>query len=199
MEISRNIIIDLLPLYLADEASEETRELVESYLAQDRSLQKIVQEARGEQVIEKIPVSLQKETELITLEKMKRYTRQRDLFMAISFLFTGLLLAFRSDGGGVSWFWNGTSAAWPVFVLASGSWILFTNAAYKLSTMEPQEWKMQRNTFFGLGMMCTTLFFLLLIFANLGPLDQGLLYFLFFFATVGWIGFANARWRLKKF
>jgi hypothetical protein len=32
MEITRNVILDLLPLYLADEVSDDTRLLVEKYL-----------------------------------------------------------------------------------------------------------------------------------------------------------------------
>ncbi len=35
--VTRDVIIDLLPLYLADEASEDTRQLVEAHLAIDSS------------------------------------------------------------------------------------------------------------------------------------------------------------------
>ena len=43
MEISRNIILDLLPLYITDEASPETRALVEQYLDNDPELATIAQ------------------------------------------------------------------------------------------------------------------------------------------------------------
>ncbi len=38
MEISRNVILDLLPLYLADEASEDTQFLVKEFLEKDSDL-----------------------------------------------------------------------------------------------------------------------------------------------------------------
>ena len=42
MEINKNIIIDLLPMYLANEASPETRELVDKYLDSDEDLARII-------------------------------------------------------------------------------------------------------------------------------------------------------------
>ena len=38
MEITRDVILDLLPLYLAGEVSEDTRSLVENYLEEDPKL-----------------------------------------------------------------------------------------------------------------------------------------------------------------
>jgi anti-sigma factor RsiW len=38
MEITHDVIVDLLPLYLADEASPDTRTLVESHLERDPEL-----------------------------------------------------------------------------------------------------------------------------------------------------------------
>lgn len=38
MEITRKVILDLLPLYLADEASDDTENLVKHYLANDPDL-----------------------------------------------------------------------------------------------------------------------------------------------------------------
>jgi len=38
MNVSRNVIHDLVPLYLADEASADTRALIEEFLAADPEL-----------------------------------------------------------------------------------------------------------------------------------------------------------------
>ena len=38
MEINKSVILDLLPLYLANELSPETREIVEKYLEIDKEL-----------------------------------------------------------------------------------------------------------------------------------------------------------------
>lgn len=198
MNITRNVIIDLLPLYLAEEASEDTRQLVEAYLATDPSLTKLAEQAWLSQSIEDVPHTLNKEQELKSLEKAKRYTQQRNLFMSMAFLFTGLLLAFRFEGSDVTWFWNGTPAALPVFVLAFFSWIMFAHSVRKLSLENIQEMQVQQNVFLGLAVICSLLLALLLAFTNLGPINSGILYFLLFFAFVGWIGFANAVRQLSK-
>lgn len=41
MKVTREVILDLLPLYLADEASADTQELVKVYLEQDPDLAKL--------------------------------------------------------------------------------------------------------------------------------------------------------------
>ena len=198
MKITRNIIIDLLPLYLSDEVSDETRDAVESFLATDPSLAKLAEQARQYQPLAEAPVTLNKENELKILEKAKRLTKQRNLFMSMSFLFTGLLLTFHSDGNGVSWFWNGASAALPIFVLALASWIMFIYSSRKLSIENIEERNVLKNAFLGLGIMCSIIFVLLFAFASLEPLHSDILYFLAFFAAVGWGGFAYSLRQLSK-
>jgi len=46
MEIERNVILDLLPMYLADEVSPETRELVDKYLETDQDLARFAQKQK---------------------------------------------------------------------------------------------------------------------------------------------------------
>jgi hypothetical protein len=41
MKVTREVILDLLPLYLADEASPDTKALVKGYLEQDPDLAKL--------------------------------------------------------------------------------------------------------------------------------------------------------------
>jgi anti-sigma factor RsiW len=54
VEITRNIIEDLLPLYLAGEASPETRALVEEFLARDPSLATAVGSQKSSSLEEKL-------------------------------------------------------------------------------------------------------------------------------------------------
>jgi hypothetical protein len=44
MEVTRNVILDLLPLYLAGEASSDTRTLVKDYLESDPDLARLAQQ-----------------------------------------------------------------------------------------------------------------------------------------------------------
>ena len=50
MEITRNVILDLLPLYLADEVSADTRALVEKYLETDPELANIAEQSASKTV-----------------------------------------------------------------------------------------------------------------------------------------------------
>lgn len=59
-EITRDIIQDLLPLYLAGEASEDTTALVEEYLKTDPELAKVAQHTTITGLAE-VPVPLSKE------------------------------------------------------------------------------------------------------------------------------------------
>lgn len=44
MEVTREVILDLLPLYFADEASEETKALVEEHLKSDPDLARLAKQ-----------------------------------------------------------------------------------------------------------------------------------------------------------
>jgi hypothetical protein len=71
MEISRNVILDLLPLYLADEVSPDTRALVEMYLETDPELAEVAKQSLSLDFPGKIPVPLTQE------DKMKAYRKTR--------------------------------------------------------------------------------------------------------------------------
>jgi hypothetical protein len=43
MEITRSVILDLLPLYQSGEASADTRAIVEEYLRRDPTLQRLIE------------------------------------------------------------------------------------------------------------------------------------------------------------
>ena len=81
MEITKNIILDLLPLYLADEVSEDTRTLVENYLETDKELADLAKQSAAMELPGDIPVSLTDE------DKMKTYKKTRWLlFLTIVIL-----------------------------------------------------------------------------------------------------------------
>ena len=44
-QVTKDMVRDLLPVYLAGEASADTRAVVEAFLAEDRELREIVEEA----------------------------------------------------------------------------------------------------------------------------------------------------------
>jgi len=91
MKISRNVILDLLPLYIADEASPETRTLVGEYLETDPELAKIAEKLSGAELPNEVPIPITKEHEMEAYQEAKlqqrRYIITLVAVIAIIFLF----------------------------------------------------------------------------------------------------------------
>ena len=81
MEITRNVILDLLPLYAANEVSADTRALIEKYLETDPELANVAKNLAALEKPADIPVPLSQENEV------KAYRKARQL----KFLFTIIL------------------------------------------------------------------------------------------------------------
>ncbi|UCF06971.1 MAG: hypothetical protein JSV33_08125 [bacterium] len=82
MSISRKVILDLLPLYIADEASEDTKILVEKYLETDPELADIAKRLATKELPGESPVPLNKEDEMETYKEAKRLLFQRVMVIA---------------------------------------------------------------------------------------------------------------------
>ena len=87
MEITQDVIFDLLPLYLADEVSADTRALIEKYLEGDLELSKHVRQQKAAMDLnEDIPVPLTEET------KMKAYKKSK-MILYITIVLLAVLIA----------------------------------------------------------------------------------------------------------
>ena len=75
-EISRDVILDLLPLYIADEASQNTRDLVDSYLKSDPELAKIASKLSEVGLLREIPIPITKEKEMEAFQEAKLQQRR---------------------------------------------------------------------------------------------------------------------------
>ena len=83
MEVTRNVILDLLPLYLANEVSAEPRAFVEKHLKTDPELAKLAEQSAAMDVPEGIPVPLAKEDKMEAYREAKRLLQQRTLIWAV--------------------------------------------------------------------------------------------------------------------
>lgn len=92
MEISKNVILDLLPLYLENEVSEDTRALVEKYLESDPELAKTVKQSASVALPRDVPVALTKDDKMDAFQEAKRLLFQRTLIWAV--LIAVVLLSF---------------------------------------------------------------------------------------------------------
>ena len=133
-QITRDIIIDLLPLYLADEVSQDTRELVEGYLQQDPSLLKIVEQSKKLTFEADIPPLNHQELQTKTVQKAKRAAQQANFVLVLAIATSLLFLAFGFDSGGVYWLWADLpQVGFPLFVLMSIFWMAYGNIRWQLN------------------------------------------------------------------
>lgn len=81
MEITRDIILDLLPLYLAGELSDGSRTVVDAYLKDDPELSHQVEDL-GALPANEVPVPMHKELEMEAYRKVRRLMVLRTLGLA---------------------------------------------------------------------------------------------------------------------
>ncbi|GAB4256659.1 MAG: hypothetical protein Kow0027_23810 [Saprospiraceae bacterium] len=87
--VSRNVILDLLPVYIAGEASKETRELIEQYAKNDEEIARLIKSGTLDPSASFSEESLPADLEMKTLQKVRRSIRWKMLQVA---LFTAGLL-----------------------------------------------------------------------------------------------------------
>ena len=90
MEVTRDVILDLLPLYLAGETSADSRALVDHYLAMDPQLAQLAEQANKAELPQNIPIPLTEEDEMKSFKKAKRLLFQHNLFLILAVAFTFL-------------------------------------------------------------------------------------------------------------
>jgi|RhiMetdeSRZDD1v2_1073273.scaffolds.fasta_scaffold1013100_2 hypothetical protein len=119
MNVTRNVIEDLLPAYLAGEASQDTIALVEEFLRQDADLARHVEGLSGNPLAE-LPEILQPTYEKETLDMTKRLLRWRSTLMGLALFLTLFPFTVHFSSGRVTWvFLEGAPAALAAIVLSA--------------------------------------------------------------------------------
>ena len=90
MEVTREVILDLLPLYFADEASEETKTLIEKHLETDPDLARLAKQWQ-ERLPAPPPPPVDTEAQAAAYHRAQRQITLRTI--AIACCITGGLLA----------------------------------------------------------------------------------------------------------
>lgn len=124
--LSHEVMNDLLTLYLAGEASPETKALIESY-ARDHADFAARLRASDTYALPNVapPARFIRDTQLMALERTREFIRLRTVFTASGILFTLLPLVFTFDATGAQFLILGRhpGLVWSFWSLAAASWV----------------------------------------------------------------------------
>jgi hypothetical protein len=128
MNVTREVVTDLLPIYFSGEASGDTKVLVEDYFRQDPDFERIARDAATplETLRAAAPIAASSEKEKRDLESVLWGLRRRQWLFGVSLLLTlAPLLSVFSHGHVVSLM--GSDASWHAFQwsLAAVLWFLY--------------------------------------------------------------------------
>ena len=134
MNVTREIVKDLLPLYVAGEGSPDTRALVESFLRSDPELAALADALRSDELAgHRAPPAPPSEARA-ELRLTKALLRRRTWLLASALFFSTLPLSFVVDDQGFRFLLMtyAPGAASASLALAAGLWIAFAITARRL-------------------------------------------------------------------
>lgn len=130
MNVTREVIIDLLPVYFSGEASSDTRALVEDFF---RSDPQFAADARRDWSPANGVEELRQEVPLEVLNRTKRYLRNRSIFLAAAIFFSLLPFSVLSQGGKLYWAWREMpQASVAAVVIGIAGWCAYTWSWYRV-------------------------------------------------------------------
>jgi hypothetical protein len=124
MKVTDDVMNDLLALYLAGEASADTRALIESHARENAAFASRVEAAGALLPIGLPPAGPPRDLELRALAETRRFIVLRTVFWAGALLFTLLPLLFTFDARGVEFLVLGrhTGLTWSFWSIAAAAW-----------------------------------------------------------------------------
>jgi hypothetical protein len=129
VELTRNIIQDLLPLYVAGAVSAETRAAVEEFVSRDATLAAEVEQMKSDSLKQVLTggtnMSLPQDHETQTLARTRSTIAQRSWNLGLAIAFTLFPLSFIFEKGHIQWLMlrDTPSMAMASWVAALGFWV----------------------------------------------------------------------------
>ena len=134
MNVTREIVKDLLPLYVSGEASADTRTLVESFLREDPELARLADALRAEEVSPARGAIVPPGAGRAALSRTKGLLRRRTRLLAFALLFSGLPLTCAFDQNGLRFLLlrDAPGLASASLAVASALWIAYAVTVRRL-------------------------------------------------------------------
>lgn len=136
MNITRDVMTDLLPVYFSGEASEDTKQLVENYFRENPDFERIARRAATplEELRRAAPVRAEAEREKCDLQWARQEFLRRRMFFGVALLFTFAPLMTVLRDGRVVWtaFLNNPLAL--LWCIAGLNWFLYVTRLSRRAT-----------------------------------------------------------------
>ena len=126
--VTRDVIEDLLPLYVAGEASRDTCTLVEAFLKRDPDLARLASGMASALPPERTPKLLGEDAEMRSIRRTRNMLTWKSWLLGLGIFYTLLPLSFvLSAEHGLRWLVTGNPLQWPVMLfygaLATVCWV----------------------------------------------------------------------------
>lgn len=136
MNVSRDVVTDLLPLYLAGEASPDTRTLVEAFFEEDPEFARIARAGTLPTDALVPPRSLTEDDAVRTIRRTRAMIRWRGTILGIAIFLTALPFSVAGGPDGIRWAWQEFPAgAVGAILLAACAWIAYLRVSGRLRTL----------------------------------------------------------------
>jgi len=125
MNVTKEIINDLIPLYAANECSADTRALVDEYLQRNPQQAEELRRVMGTSVPQAVPSSKSLD-EVRSFREARRRLRRRSWLMAFAIFFSLAPFSFVWTSGRVWWLLRDAPASAVVYAaLGVGFWVIY--------------------------------------------------------------------------
>ena len=126
MNITRNVITDLLPLYDSGECSDDTKLLVEDFLKKNPDFKQQAKQFSQNPFPSHIPQNLNKEDKMKSLLKTRRLLKWRSYLMGFAIFFSCATFSFVYDQRNIHWIvLSSLNATLFYGTLGIGFWITY--------------------------------------------------------------------------
>lgn len=126
MNVTKDVITDLLPLYLSEECSSDTKRFVDEFLKMDPVFAEEVKRFSRNPLPAAIPTPLTKGDGLKTLIKTRRLIKRRSYFMAFAIFCSLAPFSFLYNDHKMYWLFSESPASASVYlVLGAAFWVAY--------------------------------------------------------------------------
>ncbi len=125
MNITRDVVADLLPAYLSGEASADTRALIDELAARDPAIAGLVASSRIERTDDMpAPIALPPNLERDIVTRTRAVLRRRSWTLALALFLTALPFTFAFDSRGITFLMMRDQPGSALFLVAA-AWLWF--------------------------------------------------------------------------